>query len=99
MTESILDTGGPRISGRGEFAGYIGSCLDITERREANERLQEAAKLESLGILAGGIPHDFNNLLVGILGNSSLAYEMLPPSHAVRSILDDVIRAGQRAAN
>src|SRR5262249_52250002 len=93
----MLDCGVPRFS-EGEFAGYIGSCFDITERKEANERIQEAAKLESLGILAGGIAHDFNNLLVGILGNNTLACEILPPTHPARPIIDDVMHASEKAA-
>src|SRR5260370_40004346 len=62
------------------------------------EQLCQAAKLESLGVLAGGIAHDFNNLLVGILGNASLASEILPPTSPARPMLDDVINAGERAA-
>jgi PAS domain S-box-containing protein len=94
----VVDNGVPRLSVDGAFDGYIGSCFDITERKEASARLQEAAKLESLGVLAGGIAHDFNNLLLGILGNSSLASEMLPPVHPARAILDDVVSASEKAA-
>jgi CheY-like chemotaxis protein len=49
-------------------------------------------------VLAGGVAHDFNNLLVGILGNASLALESLPPLSGVRSILEDLLTAGERAA-
>ncbi len=57
---------------------YIeGIIRDVTETRRAERELQQAANLESLGILAGGIAHDFNNILTGIAGNISLALEEL----------------------
>jgi len=51
------------------ITGLLAMCTDITERKLAQEQLQQTQKLESLGVLAGGIAHDFYNLLVGILGN------------------------------
>ena len=51
----------------------------LEERRTSDEKLLQTQKLESLGILAGGVAHDFNNLLTGILGNASLALDVLPP--------------------
>jgi PAS domain S-box-containing protein len=71
---------------------------DVTERRRFNERLQQTQKLESLGVLAGGIAHDFNNLLTGIMGNASIALDDLPPGSSVRSNLDAVLNASERAA-
>ena len=72
---------------------------DITERKHAEERLRDAQKLESLGLLAGGVAHDFNNLLVGVIGNASLAQEMLPPDHAAIELLEGVTKAGEQAAH
>src|ERR1041385_5688441 len=68
------------------------------ERRNLEEQLRQAQKLESLGLLAGGVAHDFNNLLTGILGNASLVLEMLSPPEPERSMLEDVVRASERAA-
>jgi len=68
------------------------------ERRHLEEQLRQAQKLESLGLLAGGVAHDFNNLLTGILGNASLVLEMLSPPEPERSMLEDVVRASERAA-
>ena len=72
---------------------------DITRHKALEEQLRQSAKLESLGILAGGIAHDFNNILVGILGNASLVRELLTPVSPARPMLDDVIRASERAAS
>lgn len=78
---------------------------DVTARREREDeqrrlkrQLQDAQKLESLGILAGGIAHDFNNILTAVLGNASLALEMLPADSEVRPLIESVDHAAQRAA-
>jgi PAS domain S-box-containing protein len=69
----VLDDGVPRFTPSGSFAGYIGSCVDITEIKRAQEEALAAQKLESVGELARGIAHDFNNLLGGILATTELA--------------------------
>jgi signal transduction histidine kinase/CheY-like chemotaxis protein len=71
----------------------------IAERARSDEKLLQKQKLESLGILAGGIAHDFNNLLTGILGNASLAMDMLPQDSPVARMLEDVMQASERAAH
>ena len=71
---------------------------DVTERRRFNERLQQTQKLESLGVLAGGIAHDFNNLLTGIMGNASIVLDDLPSGSPMRSNLEAVVNASERAA-
>ena len=72
---------------------------DISEHKKIEEHLRQAQKLESLGVLAGGISHDFNNLLTGILGNTSLALEMLHPTHPAHETLRNAIVASERAAD
>jgi len=69
----------PRFDESGNVMGILGIGEDITERNRAEEeqrrleaQLQYAQKMESLGTLAGGIAHNFNNLLMGIMGNTSL---------------------------
>jgi signal transduction histidine kinase len=69
------------------------------ERRILEDQLRHAQKLESLGLLAGGVAHDFNNLLTGIMGNASLVLDMMDHRSSVRGMLEDIIRASERAAD
>jgi PAS domain S-box-containing protein len=84
---------------RGNKHVFVGAIRDITESKRLDESLRQSAKLESLGVLAGGIAHDFNNLLTGILGNVSLAIEMVSDLNPVKRYLQDAIEASERAAN
>jgi len=68
------------------------------ERRRLEAKIQQTQKLESLGAMAGGLAHDLNNLLVGILGNADLARGELPEGSSLKARLDAVIASGQRAA-
>jgi PAS domain S-box-containing protein len=69
----VMCSGVPHFEPNGGFAGYIASCIDLTDIRKAQEAARERQNLESLGVLAGGIAHDFNNLLGGTLAYSELA--------------------------
>ena len=68
------------------------------ERLELSRQMQEAQRLESLGVMAGGITHDFNNLLTPILGDSELALLDLPSDSPIRPRIEQIRRAAQRAA-
>jgi PAS domain S-box-containing protein len=79
---------------------------DISERKRAEEqrlalerRLLEAQKLESLTVLAGGVAHDFNNILQGIIGYAELALNELAPGTPLREILAPIQSLGWRAAD
>ena len=67
----ILDNGAPFYRGD-QFAGYFGSCIDVTDQRAAEAQLREVQKLDAIGKLTGGIAHDFNNLLQIVSGNLQL---------------------------
>jgi PAS domain S-box-containing protein len=70
---------------------------DISERKRAEEKLRQAQRLESIGLLAGGVAHDFNNILTGIMGNASLIEQDVPPETAER--IRAVIDGAEKAAN
>ncbi len=65
--------GYPVKNAEGLIIGLAEFCLDITERKKAQEELLKSRKLESVGELAGGMAHDFNNLLMAIMGSINLA--------------------------
>jgi two-component system, cell cycle sensor histidine kinase and response regulator CckA len=71
----LLYTGVPRFGPSGVFAGYVGSCLDITDFKRAQEVTLGRQKLESLGLLASGMAHDFSNLQSSIIGLSEILLE------------------------
>ena len=72
--------------------------VDITERELFQEQLIKTQKLESLGVLAGGIAHNFNNILTGVLGYISFARMFLDQSHKSFQALEHAEVAGRRAA-
>ncbi len=71
---------------------------DITERRELEDQLRQAGKMEAVGQLAGGVAHDFNNILTAILGYADLLATDLPPDDRRREDVDEIRKAAQRAA-
>lgn len=78
---------------------------DITERKrveqekdQLQERLLHAQKMESVGLLAGGVAHDFNNMLSVILGNTELAMGKIPEEHSLRFNLEEILKAAERSA-
>ena len=72
---------------------------DMTEHRRLEQKMLQAQKLESLGLMAGSIAHDCNNLLVSILGNTQLALEDVRGMPSAVASLTDVVTASQRAAD
>jgi PAS domain S-box-containing protein len=71
---------------------------NITEKKEMEHEILKAQKLESLGVLAGGIGHDFNNLLSGIMGNISLAKLEAERGENIMESLDEALRVSAKAS-
>ena len=71
---------------------------DITEARRLEQQLRQAQKMEAMGRLAGGISHDFNNLLSVIIGYCDLSQEHLDSEHPVGKHVEQIKKAGERAA-
>jgi two-component system, cell cycle sensor histidine kinase and response regulator CckA len=69
------------------------------ELTQAQDQLAQARKMEAVGLLAGGVAHDFNNMLMVMLGRSDLLLRRLPPADAMRRDLELIRSTGQRAAD
>ena len=82
-----------------KIAGLHGLIIDITETKSVSEEREKEVRLESIGILAGGIAHEFNNILVSILGNISLARTFLGDNDNTQLILADAEDACNQAKN
>ena len=94
----FLATGEPCYGAGGEFLGYSGCSTDVTDRRALEQRLAEVGRSTELAQLAGGISHDFNNLLTGILGHVDLLLDEGSLSPAGREDLAQIRHATDRAA-
>jgi two-component system, cell cycle sensor histidine kinase and response regulator CckA len=70
-----------------------------TEKERLQTQLAQARHLESIGRLAGGVAHDFNNMLQTILGNAELALGDLPPGSEARESVEEIRKAAERSAN
>ncbi len=98
--------GGPIHDVSGTLSSFVGIARDVTDAKQAeaeHEHLQlqlnQAQKLDSIGRLAGGVAHDFNNMLMGVMGYVDLISEDLAPDHPVREWLDEMKLETERAAN
>jgi two-component system cell cycle sensor histidine kinase/response regulator CckA len=80
------------------LASIVVNARDVTDRRRIDEQLRQGQKIDAAGRLAGGIAHDFNNLLTAILGYCNLLLENLAVNTEMRSDLEEIRKAGERAA-
>jgi PAS domain S-box-containing protein len=104
----VLDIGTPRTAVDGQFAGYIGCCFDITDRRHAEQALEEAhvelsrvSRLTALGEFAAALSHELRQPLTAILMNAETSLHHLAATpvdlEELKSILADLVNAGHRA--
>jgi signal transduction histidine kinase len=79
----------------GKPIGLLGIAIDVTERKELEQRLVQSQRMEALGQLAGDIAHDFNNVLMAIIGFSEFALHGLPPDDMRAKDLTEIKNASQ----
>jgi PAS domain S-box-containing protein len=102
----IDSCGGRTFDPSGRPLRVDGILWDISERKRVEEekerlqaRLAQAQKMESVGVLAGGVAHEYNNMLAVILGHTELAIDKLDPTLPIRGNLEQVCKAARRSAD
>lgn len=84
---------------RGEVSNVIEVGRDVTEHKKLEEQLRHAQKMEAVGQLAGGVAHDFNNILTAIIGYGHLAMNTISKDDPLRHHISQILDASQRAAS
>ncbi len=86
---------------RWEIAGrtfYSSISRDVTRDRKIDKQLRHSQKMESIGTLAGGIAHEFNNIIGGMMGYAEVAKDLVTADSAAQNLLDDILGLGTRAS-
>ena len=97
-TYRILEAIGRYLTDDPVVRGVVINARDVTERRSLERQLLQAQKMEAVGRLAGGVAHDFNNVLTAIFGYVGLLLYGLPTLSPLRPDLEEIRKAAERAA-
>jgi len=89
----------PRLNAAGEVIGSLGILADITQRKRAEEHLRQYQRLQAVGQLTGGVAHEFNNLLLVVLGNAEVLASSLSERPRLKERAEFIQRAAERGAD
>lgn len=95
---TVLDSARAVLDANGNILYFEGMLMDVTEKKALEQQLLQAQKMESIGTLTGGIAHEFNNLLTGILGYASLLLQQTDPQDRSYSSLQIIQQSARRGA-
>jgi two-component system, cell cycle sensor histidine kinase and response regulator CckA len=98
-TIDVIVSAGMIRGAHGKGTGMVVNLTDISEQRRLEHQLGQAQKMESVGRLAGGVAHDFNNMLSVIIGNTELAVDNLAPDDPLHDTLQEIFDAATRSAD
>jgi PAS domain S-box-containing protein len=84
---------------RGGIQHFEGTVQDITQQRELQHQLQQMQKIEAIGRLAGGVAHDFNNILMAVSSFAELVHRKLPAGDKSRQFVDEIMKATDRGSS
>jgi PAS domain S-box-containing protein len=94
----VSDSGAPIRNADGEVCGIVLVFRDVTEKHRMEEQLRQSQKMDAIGKLAGGVAHDFNNMLAGILGFAEILADELEDRQHLRGYVDRIVSAAERSA-
>jgi signal transduction histidine kinase/CheY-like chemotaxis protein len=89
----------PLRDNEGKITHFISNDRDMTDQRRLETQLHQAQRMDAIGRLAGGVVHDFNNLLIVISSYAELMLDSLAPQHPLRRNVDEIQKASRRAAD
>jgi PAS domain S-box-containing protein len=89
----------PLKDAAGNVISAIETLMDITEKRALEAQLMQAQKMESVGLLAGGVAHDFNNILTAIIGYANLLRMKMEKNSQPAVFVEQILASAERAAN
>ncbi|MBF0328667.1 MAG: transporter substrate-binding domain-containing protein [Nitrospirae bacterium] len=93
----IIFEAAPIFNNKGELIAAIETLQDITELKRLEEQLRQSQKLDAIGQLAGGVAHDFNNIITAIVGYSHLTLMKLDTDSPLKANIEQILQASDRA--
>ncbi len=95
----VSENGAPIFNSEKKYIGSVIVFRDVTEKQRLEDELRQSQKLESIGQLAGGVAHDFNNMLAAIMGSAELLNMNIKDDPEMKQYADIIIKAAEKASD